>query len=688
LLPSSTEISTTKSAIKEEHDKHKENDALFSSSSYDSSSSPNSNITTITTTTTTKIPPSPTTTTTTTFTSSSTIPQGIDTCCPKPKVYLLIILPGAHTPPNQYLAIAKVLQQEARQANNNMHLVVAIGKNFIGTKISYLQQWILSSNDPRILVNLIQAKAEHVYQQHQQQQHQQCYYTQSRNNLLSIPNVLYDIHCQSSVFQDIFLWGHSMGGVAAIQAALPSKFKALILYGCSMSFMDCHFDLAKGKQLLSSYPKPVLTIIGERDGNVRFYKVAPEAHFLQESDTQIQAQCSRTSSSVIQRSTWLRKPVIVLQELNHMQMAAGILPQASINTGRVDFTSRESLSRAHTTIAQLVVDFMSIHSSNANSTASSSLSTLSSSLSPSSFPKNKQKKYGMHGTQPQTFTTTNTTTTSIAQDNSTRAQERILKLGKITMTAFLQPIVRLTEISYQTRFLCDIQRRILHITTGAKFHFIDEDDNNPEESNHEEHSTPDILPRWHIEPQDFVYSRPEWDAEGDQITVECVEQDPIAISVVRQVSKTLAFKGRSREKILFNQNKYQEIKDTASPTLMELNQQTFDRVLRQVVTPSQRRRYSQEGKKLLFGPDIFVERPPDWITTPISIVKHGDEDDRNRDVYYLWQSPYTTTPLSVPAPFGGAWYGKPLSPAQAYEWIVFDAFKPFSRTIVPHARRT
>ena len=101
-----------------------------------------------------------------------------------------------------------------------------------------------------------------------------------------------------------------------------------------------------------------------------------------------------------------------------------------------------------------------------------------------------------------------------------------------------------------------------------------------------------------------------------------------------------------------------------------MNQQTFERVLDHVVTPTQRRRYLAVGRKLRFGPDISIARAPEWVERPVSICRPTDAE------YYLWQSTYTTTSLSVPAPYGGAWYGKPLSPAQAYEWIVFDAFKP------------
>jgi hypothetical protein len=125
--------------------------------------------------------------------------------------------------------------------------------------------------------------------------------------------------------------------------------------------------------------------------------------------------------------------------------------------------------------------------------------------------------------------------------------------------------------------------------------------------------------------------------------------------------------------------KFQAIKDGPAPTLMQLNKITFDQVLNNVVTPQQRQRYKKYGKELRFGPDILVSPPPKWVDTPISLTRYPPPDrlQENDDLYYLLQSPYATTSHSdyLPPAFAGAWYGKPFSPAQAYEWIVFDAFR-------------
>ena len=619
---------------------------------------------------------------TTTITNSKGIPKGIDTT-QEPTWSLMMIIPGAYMDPQDYYAIASVIQQQAWKKFHTK-LVVAIGLDM--TKEVYtknLTKWVLNEGDPRILINLIQGKAE---EQLVQQQQKYGRFLSASNNPTRIQRVekMYNIYSSGTIFQDMFLFGHSMGGLIAISTAYPSKFRAVMTYGCAMTYSSAS-TVPPPHTLLSSYPKPELTILGERDGNMRYYLVAEEAKAL-EDDMQQKIHCSRNHPADIKRVSRLRKLIIVLPQLNHMQMANDRLPVESVRTGRSDFSSRIPLEEAHMAVARVVVDFMHVHSSRNGSGTMTLQHRKKTMVAPTDSPRD-------NGTCTSSRSRSRSNSVTTSRSATVRAQDRLLQLGKITHTVYLQPWLLLSDRSYQSQFLCDLQRQILHITTGgddANFY----EDENPEESSHEEHTTPDIIPNWHLQPNDFLYSKARWDSECDQITMEIVEQDPIAVSLVKQLSKTLAFKGRSQEDILFNQNKYQAIKDSPVPTLMELNRRTFAQVLNHVVTSHQRRRYVQDGRKLRFGPDILVQDPPSWVTMPISITKQGDGDEprvpksisakstnsvsnNDNDSYYLWQSPYATTPTSKPAPFGGAWYGKPLSPAQAYEWIVFDAFKPF-----------
>jgi hypothetical protein len=156
------------------------------------------------------------------------------------------------------------------------------------------------------------------------------------------------------------------------------------------------------------------------------------------------------------------------------------------------------------------------------------------------------------------------------------------------------------------------------------------------------------------------------------------------------VSKTLAVKAKSAEAIhgllgaadgVFNSTEKDPVTTT---TVQQLNEHTFHHVLNHVVTEEQRQRYLEEGNALSFGPDIDVQAlvsqtkdlnaGPAWVKMPLQLTLLSKHPGTHRYIFVL-SSPFITTPTTTPPPFGGMYYFKPLSPAQAYEWIVFDAFK-------------
>jgi hypothetical protein len=563
---------------------------------------------------------------------------------------LLMIYPGAFLGCQDYVAFAKEVQRQVARKNSietPMKLVVGIGTcSFF---FPNLLKWALHNNDPRVLARFILEKAEKRVREKYPEQD-----TEGGGGGGELQSQA--ASAAPPIFKDIFLFGHSLGGGEAAEAAYPSSIRGLLLYGSLLSFPTIKtlnsppFMLNK---LLASYPRPVLTLLGDRDGFVRYYKVAAEAQELtQEIKRQIQSNSGTPrNEDDLERAARLKKPIIIMPELNHMHMATGEVTASAKATGRSDFPSRiQTLSQAHATLTSVVVDFLQVHATAA---------------AVSSSPSSVQE-----------------------------SQDRLIQLGKITQATYLDTFNRLSERATLSRFIHETQRKLLHVTTvaGVNKHNFYED----EHAEASEHHTEDglaITSNWHSEAQDFLYSKPTWDPDHHQLWIEIVEQKPLCASVPPQVSKTLAFKGKTQEAILYDQpagkEHYQEIKDSPVPTLMELNQATFDMVLNKIVNPQQRLRYLKEGKRLKFGPDIFVVSAPKWVETPISITKHdhneenSDSDNKDssspsssRSSYYLLQSPYVSTPLSYGPLFGGMWYGKPLSPAQAYEWIVFDAFKP------------
>ncbi|CAB9514438.1 expressed unknown protein [Seminavis robusta] len=550
---------------------------------------------------------------------------------------LLIIFPGHGCPPEHYIPIAQVLQEQARRSHLKLVVGIVAGNERLQKKSSWwswsIFRWALDHGNPTVLANWIQLLAEEAVLSGKSSTDENPSSSLSTAALRHI----YNPHLRPQIFQDLFVWGHSsLGGQHAIRAAYSSKFRGLLLYGCSLA--TCCPQTGRQRRpesiqnaLLASYPRPVLTMVGARDGHFRCLRVASEAQVLQR-DIQRQSDNFGSGNNInnqdtLKRQARLRKPIVVLSELNHGQMANGRWPSLTAAKKPSDFSSRESLATAHARIAQVALDFVQTHS-----------------------------------------------TCPLASQRVVEAQNRLLHLGKSTHTMYLSPWLRLSARDYACRFVAQIQQELLHVTAGdadSKFYLYEEEDAD-ESSVEQDVRAPEILPQWHVQHEDFLYSKPHWDAEANQLVMNVVEQDPVGISVPPQLAKTLAFKGRSQDEILFNQNVYREIKDSQQPTLMQLNQQTFNRILN-AVTLAQKRRYLAEGKQLRFGPDILVWPPPLWVTQPISITKMNDSGGTH---YYLWQSTYTSTPVSSPAPFGGAWYGKPLSPTQAYEWIVFDAFKP------------
>ena len=216
-----------------------------------------------------------------------------------------------------------------------------------------------------------------------------------------------------------------------------------------------------------------------------------------------------------------------------------------------------------------------------------------------------------------------------------------------------------------------------------------------------------IIVEWRSPEKNFIYSKPTiWQNEEQPhsalMVLQAMEQDTIAITdavnshrksasnstvlpaMIKQISKTLAIKSKLKDGVLAFLNQPNDSETVQDNPLMRFNKQTFDYVLHEVVTKEHRERYLQEGAPLTFGPDMRVANPPEWVKTPLLLTEHEKSDDAvaaaatKCDYRYAMQSPYaetsTTNPKILP-PMAGVYYYKILTPAQAYEWIVFDCFK-------------
>jgi hypothetical protein len=640
--------------------------------------------------------PSPSTTTTTATTSSTT---GDKKCRaprnesegnhqqtdnnnvvlqPPPLVHhiLLMIFPGALIDPREYVSIAKqvqrrveVIQQEnSPSAEPRIQVTVGIGPLMYFITPPWTR-WAFQ-NDTTVVAQWIRTKAT------------EAAVLVSSDSSTTTP----------AVFQDVYVWGHSLGGNAAIEAAYPSHCSGLLLYGGSWN----HILKGQQPQDLIGYPRPTLTMMGERDGFLRYTHVASElSHRLHDLKRKVKLLVTTNTTTVaittqLERTIRWTKPIVTVPEANHLHMSSGIPPRLTTMSGRTDLTSRyeddqksSGLQKAQAALAEVAVDFM---------LANSKPPTLP--LLPLLPPTNALKAL---------------------------AQERLLKHCYRTEQS-LQPFMDMTTLPHKVQFAQQaLQSLVLQRVFGPSSPFS-------------RTSLPMVVVEWRERAKDFMYSKPHHDLlhhdpedatnrsgasgmDGSNyqyhLYIEVTEQDPIDIGKlvnpksrvhVAQVSKTLAVKAKSVEaiKLLFTAiNQAGGVKHstnvertthaittttTTHMTLQQLNEQTFHHVLNKVVTHEQRQRYLEEGNALTFGPDMDVQSAaPFWLEMPLQLTKQksrtttpntttNNKSSKNGYIYVL-SSPFITTSTTLPSPFDGMYYFKPLSPAQAYEWIVFDAFK-------------
>ena len=104
--------------------------------------------------------------------------------------------------------------------------------------------------------------------------------------------------------KDIFLAGHSLGGIMARESAKKMDLAGLMLFASYLPKSDI-----AGKDFVSSFPIPVLTLGGELDGLTGINYIARE--FME------------ASKAKLKLSNIYKKPVILLEGVNHSQFADG-----------------------------------------------------------------------------------------------------------------------------------------------------------------------------------------------------------------------------------------------------------------------------------------------------------------------------------------------------------------------------
>eukprot|EP00977_Amphora_coffeiformis_P018431 scaffold6480_cov165-Amphora_coffeaeformis.AAC.10 len=188
---------------------------------------------------------------------------------------------------------------------------------------------------------------------------------------------------------------------------------------------------------------------------------------------------------------------------------------------------------------------------------------------------------------------------------------------------------------------------------------------------------------------DFAFTKPQI---GDSfVRVFVYNQGPLRNEKKKVVlwSGTWAVKCKSQATLrLAFENDASGLKDGPEDfpdVFREINRQNFEHVLHHVVTDAERVRYQKHGLKLDFGPDCELmssktkrKSSLTWILSDLLLTPH----DATGGWTVATPSAYTTSSERLPAKFRGMHYGKILSPAQCYEWIVSGCWRVMAENSV------
>ncbi|KAL3685956.1 hypothetical protein R1sor_003978 [Riccia sorocarpa] len=145
----------------------------------------------------------------------------------------------------------------------------------------------------------------------------------------------------------LFLGGHSAGGIVAVQVA-SKRALGLILIGAS----------CRRNNDLLQYPIPVLTVIGERDGQMGYPSAALDIF-----------RIANVEAAYTKEHTYYYKPVVTIPGMNHVQCADGKTP----NFDRGDLVAEIPLEQAHAETATALAAFLQVTTAGITSTSSKNL---------------------------------------------------------------------------------------------------------------------------------------------------------------------------------------------------------------------------------------------------------------------------------------------------------------------------
>jgi hypothetical protein len=387
--------------------------------------------------------------------------------------------------------------------------------------------------------------------------------------------------------------GHSGGAFLAYEAAL-TRSQAFVHLG---STLNSRGVLPWTPRSVVEFPKPILQLLGEMDGYIRFTGGALEY-------AEVEGLMAKKGFEEVM----LEKPVVVLPGVSHQQFADGTQAKVARMSGRRDLPPYVSLQEAQRMTGKIVASFLAYH------------------LCGPEKPKGKQ------------------------------LGENVLRQAFDATGRMVRPYLNELEPQAEDDFIRWAQAEVASVEGVGR------------------NSVRAML--FHTEAE-FIYSKPSLDTNSEYLQV-CVRKssppkgNTIQIGFTKQISPALGLKMKRQEAVVQALRRYPSKK---APTAAELNKRTFDKALERV-SEEARRRYDRYGRKLEFLADdeITAERGggPAWVAAPLQVQPRGEDPMR-----VTVRAPVLYTPIDALPRFAGMCYMKLLTPAQAVEWILHDAYIPW-----------
>ena len=161
-----------------------------------------------------------------------------------------------------------------------------------------------------------------------------------KSNEISL-NAINFLKLNNIISKKIYFIGHSAGAYYAINPA-EKYADGLIQLGC---VLNSRGQLFWDKKSLKQYKKPVLTLLGEKDGYLSYLNSIQEFQDITIEDLHI-------------------KPIITEKDINHLQMADNIPTLYSKILKKNDFDSPISLTMAHNKLSDSIISFIKNDTSN------------------------------------------------------------------------------------------------------------------------------------------------------------------------------------------------------------------------------------------------------------------------------------------------------------------------------------